>query len=198
MPDKKTYHHGDLRTALVQEAAALIAVEGVDAVTMRGLSQRIGVSRTAPYRHFADKDALLAAVAAEGFSTLRQHLHTAIEAHPHGAASFESMGVAYVLFATDHAAYYRLMYGREALDRERFPDLHAAAHALYDELVALIRQQQEAGTIRGDRPEALAYVAWSTVHGLASLLVDGQMEAPPDIAGLARLTIQTLLVGLQT
>ncbi len=198
MPSKKTYHHGDLRATLISEAAAIIAKDGVVGVTMRGLSQRIGVSRTALYRHFVDKKALLAAVAAEGFRTLRDRLQTAMEAHQPSPNSFVEMGVSYVTFAMDHPTYYRLMYGKEALDRELYPELHAAANALYDELVALIQQQQDLGVIRNDSPEALAYVAWSTVHGLASLLVDGQMEAPPDIAALARLTIQTLMTGMQT
>lgn len=192
-----SYHHGDLRSALLREAAALIAEAGVEGVTMRSLSQRVGVSRTAPYRHFADKEALLVAVAADGFQALRERLQAAqTGGRSEALVQFEEMGAAYVAFATSHPAHYRLMYGKEALQRDRHPELHEAANAIYDELGALIQRYQEEGVIRSGPAGELAYVAWSTVHGLASLLVDGQMERPDDIDALARLATRVLLEGL--
>src|SRR5687768_13857073 len=95
----RPYHHGNLRRALLDEALATIRTEGVDGLTLREIGARLGVSRTALYRHFADKRALLAAVATEGFRTLRAQLVTAWEEGGRGRAAFESMGVVYVRFA---------------------------------------------------------------------------------------------------
>src|SRR5580765_68802 len=95
----RPYHHGNLRRGLLDEALATIRAEGVDALTLREIGARLGVSRTALYRHFADKRALLAAVATEGFRTLREQLVTAWEEGGRGRVAFDSMGVAYVGFA---------------------------------------------------------------------------------------------------
>lgn len=191
-----TYHHGDLRAALLGAATRLLRTGGSDALTLRALAEAVGVSRTAPYRHFKDKSALLVAVAAEGFERLRDVLNLVNERTAPGLDVFEEMGWAYVRFAIENPAHYRLMYGREAIARREIPALQHAADAAYDELVALIDTGQAAGVLRAGDAGALAYVAWATVHGLASLLVDGQMEQPDDVERLARLTARTLLEGL--
>ena len=196
MPVPDTYHHGDLRPALLRAAARLLRDGGTDALTLRALAEAVGVSRTAPYRHFKDKADLLVAVAAEGFERLRDTLHAVEPADLDGLEPFEAMGVAYIQFAVENPAHYRLMYGREALVRREIPVLQSAADAIFDEVVALIATLQASGNLRTDDPEALAYVAWATVHGLASLLVDGQIEQPDDIEALARLATRTLLDGL--
>lgn len=192
MPD--TYHHPDLRAALLAAAAAALSEAGPDAVTMRALAARLGVSRTAAYRHFASKSDLLAGVAEDGFRRLAAILDGARAASDLDA--LVAQGVAYVQFAVEHPAHYQLMYGREALSRSEHAGLHAAAEAAYDALVGTLRQKQEAGLLRAGDPDQLAYVAWSLLHGLASLLVDGQMERPDDVASLARLSVRTLLEGL--
>ena len=194
MPD--TYHHGDLRAALLSAAARLIRSGGAEALTLRALAEAVGVSRTAPYRHFKDKADLLVAVAADGFARLQTTLQAVSTDASDGNDPFEDLGGAYVRFAVDNPAYYRLMYGREAIARREVPALQGAADAIYDEVVALIAARQASGNLRPDPPEALAYVAWATVHGLASLLVDGQMQEPDDVDALARLTARTLLEGL--
>lgn len=195
MPEKTAYHHGALKGALLDEAAVLIRTEGTEAVTMRALATRLGVSRTAAYRHFENKEALLVAVAAEGFERLAAALHTAGEGRE-GRDRVESMGQAYVRFALTNPAHYRLMYGREALSRREIPALQASADQAYDELVALIEAEQQSGLLRAGDARQLAYVAWALVHGLALLLVDGQMEQPDDMGGLAALAIRMLLDGL--
>ncbi len=197
MPAEKPYHHGDLRRALLDAAARRLHDAGPEALTMRALAEATGVSRTAPYRHFRDKAALLVALAAEGFERLRAALHAARAGSAPGLAGFEAMGVAYVRFAVDKPAYYRLMYGRDAVARRTVnPDLQAAADAAYEELASLVAAGQASGHLRAGDPGALAYVAWGTVHGLAMLLVDGQIEEPADVDALARLTARTLLEGL--
>ena len=105
------YHHGNLPEAMLQEAVRTIQKQGVDALTLRGVGERLGVSRTALYRHFADKQALLAAVAAEGFRTLRTALADAWESGGRGREGFDAMGLAYVHFAVTHPSHYRVMFG---------------------------------------------------------------------------------------
>src|SRR5689334_22912844 len=98
----RPYHHGNLRRALLDEALVTIAADGVDALTLREIGARVGVSRTALYRHFADKRALLAAVATEGFRTLRERLVGSWEQGNRRDDAFRAMGVAYVQFALDN------------------------------------------------------------------------------------------------
>ncbi len=192
------YHHGDLRAALLAEGAAMIAEGGAASVTMRALGRRLGVSRAAPYRHFADKTALLVAVAAAGFDRLRSRLPTIEEGAPRsGVERLRRMGEEYVRFALENPAHYRLMYGKEALTREDQPELREAAIALFEQLVGVIQAHQRSGGIKRQDPRAQAYVAWSAVHGLASLWIEGHILATDDIDGLIRQTTRTVLDGMR-
>lgn len=192
------YHHGNLREALLDEAAAMIADGGAANVTMRELGQRLGVSRAAAYRHFADKTALLVAVAKAGFSRLNERVQS-VEAGAQRSSveRLRRMGEEYVRFALEHPAQYRLMYGREALTRQDLPELREAANALFEQLVDAIQAYQRSGAIKRQDPHILAYTAWSAVHGLASLLVDGQIQATDDIDGLIQQTTRTVLEGMR-
>jgi len=192
------YHHGDLRAALLAEAAAMIADGGVESVTMRAISGRLGVSRAAPYRHFPDKSALLVAVAAAGFQRLEDRLQSVDAGAPRSSIErFRRMGEEYVRFALENPAHYRLMYGKEALTRRDVPELREAGDALLALLVGVIQAHQRSGGIKRGNPEAYAYVAWSTVHGLASLVIDGQIEDTVDVDELIRQSTRTLLDGLR-
>ncbi len=193
-----SYHHGDLRAALLDEATAMIAEGGAASVTMRALGRRLGVSRAAPYRHFADKTALLVAVAAAGFTRLRDRLQTIDAGGPRSSLErFRRMGEEYVRFALENPAHYRLMYGKEALARQDEPELREAAIALFEQLVGVIEAHQRSGGIKRQDPRAQAYVAWSAVHGLASLWIEGQIQATDDIDGLIRQTTRTVVDGMR-
>ena len=192
------YHHGDLREALLTEAAAMIAEDGATSVTMRAMGKRLGVSRAAPYRHFEDKTALLVAVAATGFGRLSARLQATGASGPTSSVKrLLRIGEEYVRFALENPAHYRLMYGREALSREDRPELREAAKALLEQFVGAIRAQQRSGTIKRQDPRAQAYVAWSAVHGLSSLLIEGQIHGTDDIEGLIRQTTRTVLDGMR-
>jgi AcrR family transcriptional regulator len=194
----RAYHHGDLRAALLDEAAAMIAEGGAASVTMRALGQRLGVSRAAAYRHFADKGELLVGVAAAGFGRLRDRLRTVDADAPRSSVErVRRMGEEYVRFALENPAHYRLMYGKEALGRQEHPELREAGSALFEQLVDVIQAYQRSGGIKREDPRALAYVAWSAVHGLASLLVDGQIQGADDVDGLIRQTTRTVLDGMR-
>src|SRR5215831_13212847 len=108
----KPYHHGDLRRALLDEAVRTIQTHGVEHLTLRTVGAHLGVSRSALYRHFADKQSLLATVGEEGFRKLRQAIADAWERNGRGRRGFEAMGRAYVQFAIAHPSHYRVMFGR--------------------------------------------------------------------------------------
>lgn len=193
-----SYHHGDLQRALLQAALRTIRKHGVETLTLRAVADDLGVSRTALYRHFADKSALLAAVAREGFRMLRLALSEAWEQGGKGRKGFEAMGEAYVRFAVANPSHYRVMFGgaldRRAPDPELAQEGAGAFQVLVDSLIA----QQEAGLVRGDDPQQLARFIWSIVHGIAMLTIDGQLqhqEADPD--ALTRYAIDRVRSGIE-
>jgi len=190
------YHHGDLRRALVGEAVRTVEAQGIEALTLRAVALRLGVSRTALYRHFADKGALLGAVAAEGFRTLRAALVGAWEAEGRGRKGFVAMGEAYVRFALDHPSHYRVMFGGFALPPD--PALADPAGSAFQALVDALVEQQERGEVRDDPPLMLALHVWSLVHGVAMLALDGQLGAggPPPSA-VTQFALERLLSGIE-
>ena len=162
---ERGYHHGELRTALVGAALELLAEAGADALSLRAVARRAGVSAMAPYRHYADKEALLAAVAAHGFGGLREVL-AAADREP---AALVAQAVAYVRYALQHAALFRLMFGARRLDVS--PELTVARDAAY----AVLADRVAAETpVQRDR-EARVLGCWSLVHGLALLFLDGRI-----------------------
>ena len=190
---RRAYHHGDLRSALVREAARTIRAGGVEGVTLRDVGKRLGVSRTALYRHFKDKSALLAAVAREGFQTFAGDLRVAWNRPGGGIAGFQAMGAAYVHFAVANPAHYRIMFGRFTDLCESDPALSADGAAAFQVLVDAINALQRAGAIRAGDREAHARFIWATVHGVAMLSIDGQLGPDPAAAeALTAFTIERL------
>ncbi len=175
----------------------MISEGGAASVTMRAIGGRLGVSRAAPYRHFPDKTALLIAVAVQGFERLRGRLESIAADSPSRLDRLLRMGEEYVRFALEHPAHYRLMWGKEAIARQDEPELREAAGALLQHLVGVIESHQTRGEIGPGDSRARAYVAWSAVHGLASLLIEGQIDPKVDVEGLIRQTTETLLAGLR-
>jgi len=167
---KRAYHHGDLERALVDAAVAIIGEEGVRAFTLRSVGARVGVSRTALYRHFDDKAALLARVASEGFRRLHAALAKAVAtASSKHADVLPAMAAAYVRFAADNPSHYETMFGGFLTDWSRDPDLMRHADAAFNILVDTIRGEQERGRIRDGDPIELAEISWSLNHGIATL-----------------------------
>ena len=165
-----TYHHGNLRPVLMRAAARTLEKEGVDALSLRDLARRAGVSHNAPYRHFPDRESLLAAIAAEGFRELGEAMRE---------RAGKEMGEAYVRFALANPQRFRLMFGG-ALPAEKYAELRAAASATYQGLVAAFKDMP--------RPELAAAAAWALVHGLAHLKLDGHLAAQSiaDVIGAVR------------
>lgn len=170
------YHHGNLQRAMVDAALRLLETEGAEALTIRAAARLAGVSHAAPYRHFADKQALLAAVAEEGFRAMVDTMRRARAGQASDPlARFRALGLAYIEFATGHPAYFRVMFGRATADRSAYPSLHEAARSAFDLLVEAITECQGAGVVSDGEPEQMALAAWSSAHGLSTLLVDGQL-----------------------
>jgi AcrR family transcriptional regulator len=175
--ERERYHHGDLRRALLDAALELIRTRGLDALSLRAVARAAGVSHAAPYHHFADRRALLAAVAEEGFHALTAAMLERVRAVPAPAARLQESGVAYVLFAIRHPAHFRVMFSPELAEPLDQPALRGAALASYEVLGASLRLCQEAGLVRGGDPGVLSRAAWAQVHGLATLLLDGYFGA---------------------
>ena len=175
------YHHGDLRRALIEEAVLTIQQQGVEGLTLRSVAERLGVSRTALYRHYRDKGALLAAVAREGFRAFGDTLAEAFAAPGGGPAGFQAMGRAYVRFAVTHPAHYRVMFGGFLDACNRDPELVAEAERSFAALTGAIVGLQRAGLLCPDDPARLARHVWAVSHGVAMLAIDGQLRgADPD------------------
>lgn len=187
------YHHGDLRRALLEEALRTIQAEGVEHLTVRTIGQRLGVSRTALYRHFSDKQQLLAVVGREGFRMLRLALTTAWERHGRSRAGFEAMSIAYVSFAVAHPSHYRVMFGRFVESCSKDAEFVQEATAAFQVLVDSLVEQQKAALIRKDDPLLLARFIWSVVHGISMLVIDGQLRGVDERgAALNRYAIERL------
>jgi AcrR family transcriptional regulator len=190
------YHHGDLSRALLQEALRTIEKGGVAALTMRGVGTKLGVSRTALYRHFADKSALLAAVATEGFRTLRLRTQAAWTKHGGGRSGMEAMGEAYVQFAVSHPSHYRVMFGGYVRDASPDSDLAKEGAGAFQVLVDALISQQEQGLVQRDNPLALAQYIWANVHGIAMLAIDGQLKQPAE--DVIRFANERMRTGIQS
>jgi AcrR family transcriptional regulator len=197
----RPYHHGDLRVALIQAGVAILAEEGTQALTLRAAARRAGVSHSAPYRHFADKEALLAAIAEEGFSTLADQVAAAAARFP-GAplAQLEEAGWAYVRFALAHPDHLRVMFGGVIPDPRVHSGLQAAGSRAFSALVSLVQAAQEAEAVVGGNPRQVAVAAWAMVHGLALLLIGNQVPADVRVAldqeQLVRLCLRLQFQGL--
>ena len=160
-----SYHHGDLRAALLRAADDLLQEVGAEGVTLRAVARKAGVSHAAPYRHFPSKEDLLAEIARVGFDRLRERL-----AAVRGEDSVRAAGAEYVRFAVEHPARFDLMFGPYITDYQRHPELGRSAAAAFAELVEIIAAEQLEGRVAAGPAEAHATFAWSAVHGLATLL----------------------------
>lgn len=151
-----TYHHGDLRAALLRAAGELLEKRGIAALALREAARRAGVSHNAPYRHFRDRDSLLAALATEGFDSLEKEVR--------GRAARE-LGERYVEFAVAHPQRFRLMFGGQ-LRTEDHPELRERAERAHQELERAVAEF-------GADAKLAAAATWALMHGVAHLVLDG-------------------------
>jgi AcrR family transcriptional regulator len=183
MSPKATYHHGDLRTALVRAAMELLEESGETALSLRAVARRAGVSPAAPYRHYADREALVSAVAAVGYRELAKRL-AAADPSPSTPKQLASVAIAYVQFALERPALFRIMFG-EPCDRDN--DERVAATAAVSAYVRSIARR----TFQQADAEALTTAIWALVHGLAFLHLDGKLDASTPSVVADRVTAAT-------
>jgi AcrR family transcriptional regulator len=173
---KKPYHHGDLPRALREAAVALIQEKGQAGFTLRELARRAGVSHAAPYRHFADRDALLACVAEEGFALLGERVAAAAALGASPREALCNSGLAYVEFGVEHPAHLRVMFDPDLFALR--PSLLAIAEHSFDRLQSLIVACQRAGDLPEGSAREQTRVAWALMHGVAELSISGTLRLP--------------------
>ena len=166
----KSYHHGDLRAALVDAGMELLATRTADDLSLREVARAVGVSATAVYRHFPDKAALMSALAGEGLAMLGKAQHAAFDAAGGEVAGFSATGAAYVRFAIEHTALFRLIFASVShgavTDLENVPD--GAMRFLMENAARLAPP--------GIEQRIFALQSWSVAHGLAMLIIDRQLN----------------------
>jgi AcrR family transcriptional regulator len=196
---KGAYHHGDLERALVEAALRTIRHEGVQGLTLRGVGAQLGVSRTALYRHFEDKAALVARVALEGFTLFHDALAAAVaRANREGGDALEEMARAYVRFAMANQSHYQTMFGGFLTDWSRYPDLMQRGEAAFRLLVDAVREEQRKQRLVAGDPVDLAEVFWSFSHGISTLGAAGHLpRASAAIEDLAVFGCRALREGMR-
>lgn len=200
MAKRETYHHGDLRRALVDAAVELLAEADAKSLSLRQVAKRAGVSHAAPYRHFEDKEALLAVVAEEGFHDFTRYLEQAVAAWPHDPIQqFKASGQAYLRYALEHSVHYQLMFGEFSTSSCEYQPLAVASNASFGVLVGIIVAGQTQQVFRPGDPQLMALCAWTQVHGMAMLLLSGRLGGKDQdaaaIADLSASLCQLLLQG---
>lgn len=184
---RTSYHHGDLREALLTAAVELVEARGPDGFTLREAARKVGVTHTAPYRHFANRDALIVGVAQQGF----EGLHAAAEARLRGLTDprdrLQALGIAYVEYAVAHPSHFRVMHG-DIADTCSDPQFAQIKGATFGRLLEIVGACQQAGLIPAGSVPRYALAAWATVHGLADLLMSGAAHR----MGLAGGTVETV------
>jgi AcrR family transcriptional regulator len=192
------YHHGALQEALIRSAREILESEGYEALTLRAAARRAGVSQAAPYNHFADKAALLAAIAAQGFkefaAAMRHEVDTAVDP----AARLNAAGIAYVAFATSNPGLFKLMFGANVHQSSGDPVLDASRNSAYEVLRGAVHAVQVSG-VRDPAPEELESLrSWALVHGLATMINEGTIAPGIYGASSARELTAALLGSPQT
>lgn len=172
----RPYHHGNLRAALLTQAERTLREQGSEQLSLRELARQVGVSHGAPRRHFADRQALLDALAETGFSRLGDELRAAVDgAGDDYEACFRATARAYVRFATRDAALLELMFTGK--DREQSGTLHDAAERAFAALLELIQQGQQTGRLQPGDPERIGLLLFATMQGIAALVTAGIVDS---------------------
>ncbi|HET9914276.1 MAG TPA: TetR/AcrR family transcriptional regulator [Anaerolineales bacterium] len=176
MPSKK-YHHGDLENALIKAGIEILSKEGVGGLSLRKVAKRAGVSHSAPYAHFKDRQALIAAISTEGFKQLYDELNAAIAPHTDDPKRQLIEGAwAYVQFAMNNADTFRIMFSGVLEKEKEYPSFVVTSRKTFERVVGIVRDCQDAGILRSAPPELMAVSIWGQVYGVISLALEGQIS----------------------
>lgn len=176
MPAKK-YHHGDLENALIQAGVQILSKEGVAGLSLRKVAKRVGVSYAAPYAHFRDRQALIAAISTEGFKRLYAALDAAASAHADDPKQqLVEAALAYVQFAVDNTDIFKIMFSGVLEKEKEYPSFVESSRKSFERVVEIVRACQEAEVLPSAPPELMAVSVWGQVHGVVSLVLEGQVS----------------------
>ena len=171
-----TYHHGNLREALLEAATDLLVKEGPQKLSLRAAARQAGVSQSAPYRHFSAKEELLSAVGQRGFKSLREQMLQDLEGVSDHRTRLHVVGGAYVDFARNNPHLFRLMFGPLMSAECKNESLHLHCQECFAVLLEVLSEGQAAGVFKTGNTELLANTTWTMVHGVAHLAIDGQLD----------------------
>jgi AcrR family transcriptional regulator len=174
MRRRKPYHHGNLREALLDAAIRLIAEVGPTAFTLREVARRAGVSHNAPYRHFRDRDDLMAAVAAQGYGELTQAMVEAAGSKSDALERLKCAGLGYVAFALRRPEHFTVMFDAPSSELKHADSAEAAKQA-FGTLLGFVKSSQDHGKLPGGDCLQMALLAWTMVHGIAKLAITGRL-----------------------
>jgi AcrR family transcriptional regulator len=174
---EKKYHHGDLKNALIEAGAEILSKEGVSGLSLRKVAGRAGVSHAAPYAHFADKQALIAAISTEGYRRLYEKLTLLIQNYPADPLQrFVELAWTYVEFACSDPDLFKVTFSSVLEKEKEFPAFVEMTRKNFQLLVETVKACQAAGVLKPGPADMLAVSAWSLVHGFASLLIEDQFS----------------------
>ncbi|MBZ0310467.1 MAG: TetR/AcrR family transcriptional regulator [Anaerolineae bacterium] len=171
------YHHGDLKNALIQAGIEILSKEGVQSLSLRSVAKRAGVSHAAPYAHFADKQALIAAIATEGYTKLYNKLAAAQETSTDPLKRLFATADSYLQFALDEPDHFKITFSGVVEAEKNYPEYVEQSQRCFVLVVALVKEcQKDALLMEGDT-HLMAVSIWSCIHGFAQLLLGNQLPS---------------------
>ncbi|MBE0672989.1 MAG: TetR/AcrR family transcriptional regulator [Anaerolineales bacterium] len=176
MPKKRTYHHGDLKNALIKAGVEILAQDGVSGMSLRKVAMKAGVSHSAPYSHFADKQALIAAISTEGFRQLYERMSAVAEGYnSQPSKQLVEAAWTYIQFALDDPDRFKVMFSGVLEKEKEYPEFVAESQRNFQLVKSIVESNQAAGILRSGSSDLMALSAWGIIHGFAMLLLEGQI-----------------------
>ena len=199
MPKKKTYHHGDLKNALIKAGVEILAKDGVNGLSLRKVAGRAGVSHSAPYSHFADKQALIAAISTEGFRQLYEQVSAVAEEYKtKPSRQLVEVAWTYVQFALDDRDRFKVMFSGVLEKEKDYPEFVTEAQRNFQLLKMIIEANQASGVLRSGPSDLAALSAWGIIHGFIMLLLEGQIShtvlEQMSLRGLVEFQLEQIMV----
>jgi AcrR family transcriptional regulator len=187
----KRYHHGDLKNTLIQAGIQVLSEHGLEKFSLRRVARQAGVSHSAPYAHFSDKQALIAAISTEGFNKLYQQLSSAIAESPANPARQLARAVwAYRNFALNDTDHFKVTFATSLDNEGDYPAFSEISSKNFELVVGIVKDCQAAGVLKQGAPEVLAVSIWGSIHGIITLFLNRQIS----LNILDRYPLETILV----